>query len=157
MAGKKQFKFKQVDYDNVFKFGSRGVREEDMAFFFDMSPRTFYRYCKYDPRILAEYKKGQMTANAVVAESLFRLATEKENVVAQIFWLKCRARWKENNEIKLTFTQNSYGHNDLSKLSENEFDNLFQKAMETLDEPRKALPGNVRSHKKEPRTSPKPM
>lgn len=151
MAGKKQFKFKQVDYDNIFKLGSRGMRVEDIGYFFDMSPATFYRYCRHDPNILIEYKKGKMTANSIVADSLFRQATEKENVVAQIFWLKTQARWRENNEIRLTFTQNSYGHNDLSRLTENEFENLFQKAMETLDEPKSITSG------KEPRSSGKSM
>lgn len=34
-------------------------------------------------------------ANSAVAKSLFINATEKGNTTAQIFWLKCRAGWKE--------------------------------------------------------------
>ena len=43
----------------------------------------------------AEMDTGVTKANARVAGSLFKNATDENNVTAQIFWLKCRARWKE--------------------------------------------------------------
>ena len=49
----------------------------------------------------ADYAKelagGQIKANARVAESLYRKAIGegRESVIAAIFWLKTRARWKE--------------------------------------------------------------
>ena len=49
----------------------------------------------------ASYSKelagGQIKANARVAESLYRKAIGegRESVIAAIFWLKTRARWKE--------------------------------------------------------------
>jgi hypothetical protein len=49
----------------------------------------------------ASYSKelagGQIKANARVAESLYRkaLGEGRESVIAAIFWLKTRARWKE--------------------------------------------------------------
>ena len=49
----------------------------------------------------ASYSKelagGQIKANAKVAESLYRKAIGegRESVIAAIFWLKTRARWKE--------------------------------------------------------------
>lgn len=36
--------------------------------------------------------------NAQVAQSLFINATKKMNVAAQIFWLKCRAGWKDYDD-----------------------------------------------------------
>lgn len=44
-----------------------------------------------------ELDRGMIDANAKVAESLFRQATnpDKPNVAATIFWLKCRCGWKE--------------------------------------------------------------
>ncbi|TIS63878.1 hypothetical protein [Mesorhizobium sp.] len=44
-----------------------------------------------------ELESSGIKANAKVAESLFRKATGegRESVVAAIFWLKTRARWKE--------------------------------------------------------------
>lgn len=46
-----------------------------------------------------ELGSGHIKANARVAESLFRKATGegRESVVAAIFWLKTRARWKETS------------------------------------------------------------
>jgi len=47
----------------------------------------------------AELQGGAIKANARVAESLFRKATGegRESVIAAIFWLKTRARWKETH------------------------------------------------------------
>lgn len=38
-------------------------------------------------------------ANAKVAESLFRMATQKMNVTAAIFWAKTRMGWRERIEV----------------------------------------------------------
>lgn len=40
-------------------------------------------------------------ANGEVAKSLYHLATVKQNLGAIIFWLKCRAHWKENDSLTL--------------------------------------------------------
>ncbi|MCG6115815.1 MAG: hypothetical protein MEQ84_11515 [Mesorhizobium sp.] len=47
----------------------------------------------------AELQGGAIKANARVAESLFRKAIGegRESVIAAIFWLKTRARWKETH------------------------------------------------------------
>jgi hypothetical protein len=47
-----------------------------------------------------ELDVGHIQANAKVAQSLFRMATDlsKPNVAAAIFWLKTRARWTEAAE-----------------------------------------------------------
>lgn len=55
---------------------------------------------KIDEQTLAnnfrhELDTGTTKANARVAGSLYKNATEGNNVTAQIFWLKTRARWKE--------------------------------------------------------------
>ena len=45
-----------------------------------------------------EIDSGTVEATAKVAGALFKNATENENVSAQIFWLKTRARWKPAEE-----------------------------------------------------------
>jgi hypothetical protein len=47
---------------------------------------------------LYEYEAGSLEAIANVGQSLYRAATNKQkpNVVACIFFLKCRAGWNEN-------------------------------------------------------------
>lgn len=51
----------------------------------------------------AELNGGVTEANAKVAGALFKNATDNNNVAAQIFWLKTRARWKETPQ-EVTFT-----------------------------------------------------
>lgn len=49
---------------------------------------------------MAELETGHIEANAKVAQSLYQQATHrtKPNVTACIFWLKCRAGWREDQE-----------------------------------------------------------
>ena len=48
-----------------------------------------------------ELDVGTIEANAKVAASMFKAATDpqKPSVVAQIFWLKCRAGWNETDGV----------------------------------------------------------
>jgi hypothetical protein len=50
-----------------------------------------------------EIDRGQVKANAAVAQSLFKLATSG-NVTAAIFWIKTRMGWKETvvNEVNIS-------------------------------------------------------
>lgn len=52
----------------------------------------------------SEIDVGQVTANSLVAESLFRKAigTGPSAITAAIFWLKCRAGWKETQVVEHT-------------------------------------------------------
>ena len=52
-----------------------------------------------------ELSRGDIKANAMVAQNLFRTATEGRGMVAltaQIFWLKTRARWREVDRLEVT-------------------------------------------------------
>jgi len=106
--------------DEVKMLGARGIRTEDMAYYFDMSPRSFYRYCQEDERLLAAYQKGKLIANLAVSNSLFIQATEKDNVVAQIFWLKTQAGFKESEEINLNFIIQRFNKKSLNDLTDDE-------------------------------------
>jgi hypothetical protein len=46
-----------------------------------------------------EIDRGQVKANAAVAQSLYRAATSG-NVTAQIFWMKTRVGWKETTVLE---------------------------------------------------------
>ena len=61
---------------------------------------------RLDPKSLRRHFReqldcGKMLANAKVAGSLFKKATDG-NVPAQIFWLKVQAKWKEVDRIEVT-------------------------------------------------------
>src|SRR5207244_5901538 len=65
-----------------------GVPQDDIANIVGCAPKTL-RKCFRD-----ELDRGAAEANATIAGSLF-LAAKAGNIVAQIFWLKTRARWRE--------------------------------------------------------------
>lgn len=68
-----------------------GVPHSDIAVVLQVSAPTLRRHFR------AELDTGAIEANAKVAQSLFRQATDqsKPSVVAAIFWLKVRAGWTE--------------------------------------------------------------
>ena len=68
-----------------------GIPEADIATVIEIDPKTLRRHYR------KELDTGHIKANTKVAENLYRKATGdgRESVVAAIFWLKTRARWKE--------------------------------------------------------------
>ncbi|WP_206073366.1 hypothetical protein [Mesorhizobium wenxiniae] len=70
-----------------------GVPEGDIAGMVGIDAKTLRKHYKH------ELAFGHTKANAKVAENLFRKATGegREAVIAAIFWLKARGRWKETS------------------------------------------------------------
>lgn len=70
-----------------------GVPEAEIAGMLAIDPKTLRKHYRH------ELDHGHTKANAKVAENLFRKATGdgRESVIAAIFWLKARARWKETS------------------------------------------------------------
>jgi hypothetical protein len=70
-----------------------GIPEADIATVIEIDPKTLRRHYR------RELDTGHIKANTKVAENLYRKATGdgRESVVAAIFWLKTRARWKETS------------------------------------------------------------
>ena len=58
-----------------------------------------------EPTLRKNFRKeldtSKARANAVISQALFKKAKDG-NVVAQIFWLKTQAGWKEKNALELT-------------------------------------------------------
>lgn len=68
-----------------------GVTEADISKLVGISPPTLRKH------FATELEMGHVEANAKVAQSLFKMATNptKPNVAAAIFWLKVRAGWRD--------------------------------------------------------------
>jgi hypothetical protein len=68
-----------------------GVPQEEIGKVIGISKPTLERHYRQ------ELDRGEVEANAKVAESLYKKATGdgSQSVTAAIFWLKTRARWKE--------------------------------------------------------------
>ncbi|MGE4048655.1 MAG: hypothetical protein AB7F35_27630 [Acetobacteraceae bacterium] len=73
----------------VRAFAGFGVPQPDIATHLGIDPKTLRRNFR------EELDRGLIEANAKVAQSLFRMATEGNNVAAAIFWMKARGRWRE--------------------------------------------------------------
>lgn len=71
-----------------------GVPHADIALVLQISSPTLRRHFR------SELDVGAVEANAKVAQSLFRQATDptKPSTVACIFWLKTRAGWVESSD-----------------------------------------------------------
>lgn len=90
-----------------------GIPEADIATVIEIDPKTLR--CHYRK----ELDTGHIKANTKVAENLYRKAIGdgRASVVAAIFWLKTRARWKETTVHEVTeATGNDADHSDARRL-----------------------------------------
>jgi len=71
---------------------SFGTTQEEIASYLGISSDTLTRHYR------DEIDNSVVRANAKVAAQLFRKATEQDDIRAQIFWLKTRAKWRETND-----------------------------------------------------------
>lgn len=75
-----------------------------------ISENTFIRLTKENELIDTAYKRGRASHVGKVADALLKNATEKNNVLAQMFFLKCRGGWIESQPEQEKPTINiSYG------------------------------------------------
>lgn len=81
-----------------------GIRDMDVAVVIGITPPTLRKH------FAKELKRGHIQATAKVAQSLYTQALGraadpergieylKPNVAAAIFWMKCRAGWREDGD-----------------------------------------------------------
>ena len=86
---RKPFVVNETVREKVRHLAGVGVRQDDIARIIGCAPKTLRKRCRDD------LDRGVAEANAVISGSLFANA-KAGNVVAQIFWLKTRAQWREN-------------------------------------------------------------
>jgi len=92
-GGRPPYEPTDKDRGQVKLMAAMGIPDYDIAKVMSLSGPTLRKY------FWTELETGHIEANAKVAQSLFRQATnvEKPNVSAAIFWLKCRAGWREDS------------------------------------------------------------
>ena len=86
---RKPFVVNETVREKVRHLAGVGVRQDDIARIIGCAPKTLRKRCRDD------LDRGVAEANAMVSGSLFA-AAKGGNVVAQIFWLKTRAHWRES-------------------------------------------------------------
>jgi len=77
--------------EQVLHLAGVGLPQNDIATVIGCSPKTLRKSLR------AELDRGVAEANATVAGYLFA-STKRGNVTAQIFWLKTRANWREQQK-----------------------------------------------------------
>lgn len=72
---------------------------EQIADYFGIGRRTFYRMMERDENIAARYKKGKARAIGAIAQGLIAKARGGDTA-SMIFFLKTQAGWRETREIE---------------------------------------------------------
>jgi DNA-binding CsgD family transcriptional regulator len=72
----------------VSALASFGNTQEEIALYLDICVDTLVKYYR------RELDTAVIKSNAMVARGLFNKATQQDDLSAQIFWLKTRARWR---------------------------------------------------------------
>ena len=85
---RKAFVVNEATHEKVRHLAGIGVPQDDIAKIVGCAPKTLRKRCRED------LDCGVAEANALVAGYLFAKA-KGGDVVAQIFWLKTRAHWRE--------------------------------------------------------------
>lgn len=94
-GGRPKFKVTDKMKSDVELLSSFGIPQEQIAAKMGCSVDTLHKYFK------DVMDSARVDNNLVVSQSLFNNA-KKGNVVAQMFWLKTQARWKETSQLELT-------------------------------------------------------
>lgn len=93
-AGRPPYEPTEKDRAQVKTMAAMGIPDYDIAKVMNLSSPTIRKY------FWTELETGHIEANAKVAQSLFKQATDPTNpksATCCIFWLKCRAGWREED------------------------------------------------------------
>ncbi len=74
---------------------SFGNTQEQICAYLDIDDKTLHKYYR------RELDTAVIQANAQVAKRLFNKAVAQDDLSAQIFWLKTRARWRTDDAERL--------------------------------------------------------
>jgi hypothetical protein len=88
------------------------LNQEQIAAVLGISADTFRRIMRENDSVSMAYKRGRASKVGIVAESLFKMATNEKNpnVIAALFYLKARGGWVESQPEQERPTINiSYG------------------------------------------------
>src|SRR5258706_14960820 len=92
--GRKKFEPTAAQRQLVKSLAALGNRHEDVAQQIGLrSAKTLRKYFR------GELDRGAPEANSQVARTLFKMAISGEHPSATMFWLKCRAGWREVNQV----------------------------------------------------------
>ena len=77
---------------------ARGMDIEQIAHCLGLGYSTIYEKQKDYPELKEAIKRGQAAGIRAVTNALFKNAIGGNNTTAQLFYLKCKARWREEDK-----------------------------------------------------------
>ena len=98
-VGKKPWIPTAEDIQKVESLASRGMEQQDIALCLGIGESTLYAKMHEIPDFQEAIKRGKAKGIARVTNALLK-NVDTGNVTAQIFYLKCQAKWKDTEEIK---------------------------------------------------------
>ena len=87
----------QETADTIERLSGLGLTHEQIGYVVNLSKPTMYKY------YMEELKSGKAKAIATIASNLFQTACGigRDSLVAQMFFLKTQAGWKETNVVEV--------------------------------------------------------
>ena len=87
--GRPSYKATKVDREQVQVMTGLGLTADDICNVMGFGRATLFKYFK------DELSAGNSVAKSKVAQSAFMMATGEKHPAMTMFWLKCRAGWRE--------------------------------------------------------------
>lgn len=89
----------EFDLAEIEELAGLGLTQEEIADSLGVSERTISNRLSDDANFAAAYKRGCARGKRHVANTL-RTQSDSGNVAATIFYLKCRAGWKDTQVVE---------------------------------------------------------
>lgn len=105
MARTKGSRTKFIDasqLEQLEQMAAVGLTLQQMAAILGMSHDVLEQRAKEDPNIKSSIEKGRSKAIFQVGKSAYQQAVSGKVPAMTMFYLKCRARWKETSEVEIT-------------------------------------------------------
>lgn len=100
VKGQGKKKIPLTECEKIEKMASVGLAVDQIAALLNVSKRTFERRMKEEPAILDALEKGRARATFKVANRAYKMAESGHCPAMTMFWLKCRAGWKETRGVE---------------------------------------------------------
>jgi len=97
-------------FPEIGRMRGLGMTIKQIAHVFGMNEDTLELRIKENPELEAVMNMGVSAAHKQVTETAFAMATDGKNPAMTMFWLKCRAQWKDTQHVEMS------GKIDLEKL-----------------------------------------
>ena len=93
-----------------------GMTMDQIAAVHGMKKQTLYNRLKEDSQLMDAITRGRGTGIDQVTSKSFDMASSGLNTAMTIFWLRCRAGWKEPQVFELKVLHEIFGKKDIGDI-----------------------------------------